>query len=71
LQLKDEAAINAVERELALFKGAQKQQSEQIIQQVKTLKALATVIAVLFALFAFGAAAYLILKRPDILHPGR
>jgi N-acetylglutamate synthase-like GNAT family acetyltransferase len=71
LQLKDEAAINAVEQELAIFMGAQKQQSDQIRQQVRTLKTLATIVAVIFALIAFGAAFYLILKRPDILHPNR
>lgn len=71
LQLKDEAAINAVEQELTLFKQAQKQQSTRILQQVRTLKMLATLIAVLFALFAFGAAFYLVMKRPEILHLGR
>jgi N-acetylglutamate synthase-like GNAT family acetyltransferase len=71
LQLKNEAAINAVEQELTLFKQAQKQQSTRILEQVRTLKMLATIIAVLFALFAFGAAFYLVMKRPEILHLGR
>jgi N-acetylglutamate synthase-like GNAT family acetyltransferase len=71
LQLKDEAAINAVEQELAMFRGAQKLQSEQMMQQVKTLKTLATVVAVIFAIIAFVAAFYVLLKRPDLLHPNR
>jgi N-acetylglutamate synthase-like GNAT family acetyltransferase len=71
LQLKDEAAINAVEREMAMFMGAQKQQSEQMMQQVRTLKTLATFVAIIFAILAFGAAFYLLLKRPDLLHPNR
>jgi len=71
LQLKDEAAINAVERELAMFMGAQKQQSERMMQQVRTLKTLATFIAIIFAIFAFGAAFYILMKRPDLLHPNR
>jgi N-acetylglutamate synthase-like GNAT family acetyltransferase len=71
LQLKNEAAINAVEQELAMFMSAQKQQSERISQQARSLKTLATIIAVIFALFAFGAAFYLLLKRPELLHPGR
>jgi len=70
-QLKNEAAIDAVEKELAVFMGAQKQNSERIIQQVKTLKVLATFIAIIFAIIAFAAAFYLVMKRPDILHPGR
>jgi hypothetical protein len=32
---------------------------------------LATIIAVIIALFAFGAAFYLAIKRPELLHPGR
>jgi N-acetylglutamate synthase-like GNAT family acetyltransferase len=71
LQLKNEAAINAVEQELTMFMSAQKQQSERVFQQVRTLKTLATIIAVIFALFAFGAAFYLLLKRPEMLHLGR
>jgi hypothetical protein len=71
LQLKDEVAINAVEQELAMFMSAQKQQSDQIKLQVRTLKTLATIVAVIFAIIAFGAAFYLVLKRPDILHPSR
>jgi hypothetical protein len=71
LQLKDEAAINAVEKELAMFMSAQKKHSERTMQQLSTLKTLALIVAVLFAIFAFGAAFYLLLKRPDLLHPGR
>jgi hypothetical protein len=71
LQLKNEAVINAVEQELAMFRGAQKQQSERVLQQVRTLKTLATIVAVIFALLAFAAALYLVLKRPDLLHPNR
>ena len=71
LQLKDEAVINAVEKELAMYMTAQKQHSKRTLEQIRTLKKLATVIAVIFALFAFGAVFYIILKRPDLLHPGR
>lgn len=69
LQLKNEAAINAVEQELAMFMSAQKQQSARISQQVRTFKALAAFIAILLAILAFGAAFYLLVKRPDLLHP--
>jgi N-acetylglutamate synthase-like GNAT family acetyltransferase len=71
LQLKNEAAFNTVETELAMFMSAQKQQSDRILGQVRTLKTLATIIAVIIALFAFGAAFYLLFKRPELLHPTR
>ena len=71
LQLKNEAVINAAEQELAMFMSAQKQNMDRTLQQVRTMKMLATIVAILFALLAFGAAFYLVIKRPDLLHPGR
>jgi len=71
LQLKNEAVINAVEQELAMFMSAQKQQSARISQQVRTFKTLATFIAILLAILAFGAAFYLLVKKPELLHPGQ
>ena len=71
LQLKNEAAINAVEKELAMFMSAQKQQSDRTMEQMRTLKNLATILAVIFAIFAFGAAIFLLLKRAEYLHPVR
>src|SRR5690348_12741443 len=70
LQLKDEVAIGAVEKELAMFMSAQKRHSERTMEQLRVLKALALVVAIIFAMIAFGAAFYLLLKRPDLLHPG-
>ena len=71
LQLKNEAAINAVEQELAMFMSAQKRHSERTLEQIRTMKKLATILAVIFALFAFGALFFFLIKRPDLLHPGR
>jgi len=71
LQLKDESAISAVEQELAMYMSAQKQQTERLTQRVRTLKTLATLLAVILTIFVIGAMAYLLLKRPEILHPGR
>jgi hypothetical protein len=71
LQLKDEVAIGAVEKELAMFMAAQKKHSERTMDQLRTLKTLALVVAIVFAIIAFGAAFYLLMKRPDLLHPGR
>jgi len=70
-QLKDEVAINAVEKEMAMFMNAQRQQSERTMGQLRVLKTLALFIAILFAIIAFGAAGYLILKRPELLHLNR
>jgi hypothetical protein len=68
LQLKNEAAINAVEKELAMFMSTQKRQSERTLEQMRTLKTLATILAILFAIGAFGAAIYHMMKRAEYLH---
>jgi len=71
LQLKDEAAIASVEKELAMFMESEKQHSARVSQHAKLIKTLATLLALILAIFVFGAIAYMILKRPEILHPGR
>jgi len=70
LQLKNEEAINAVEKELALFMSTQKRQSENTLRQIRTFKTLALVVACVLILSACGAAIFLLMKRPDLLHPG-
>jgi N-acetylglutamate synthase-like GNAT family acetyltransferase len=71
LPLKDEVAIGAVEKELAMFMSAQKRHSERTMEQLRVLKTLALVVAIIFSIIAFGAAFFLLLKRPDLLHGGR
>jgi N-acetylglutamate synthase-like GNAT family acetyltransferase len=71
LQLKDEAAIASVEKELAMFMAAEKQNSARVSQQAKVVKTLAMALALVLAIFVFGTIIYMILKRPEILHPGR
>ncbi len=71
LQLKNEEAIHAVEKELTMFMTAQKRDSLRTLEQMRTAKTLATILAVILALFAFGAAFFLLMKRPELLHPGR
>lgn len=72
LQLKDEAAISAVEQELTMYMSAQKQQMLRLTQRVRTLKTLATLLAVILTIFVFGAAIYLIFRqRPEISHSDR
>jgi N-acetylglutamate synthase-like GNAT family acetyltransferase len=64
LQLKDEAAIASLEKELAMFMAAEKRHSERVFQQARTLKTVANTLAIILALFALGAAIYVLLKRP-------
>ena len=71
LQLKDEAAIASVEKELAMFMAAEKRSSDRVFQQAKVVKTLATALALLLAFFVLGAVVYMILKKPGLLHPGR
>ena len=69
LQLKDEAAIASVEKELAMFMAAEKRSSDRVFQQAKVVKTLATALALLLAVFVLGAVVYMILKKPSLLHP--
>lgn len=68
LQLKDEATIASMEKELAMFMAAEKDSSARVFQQARTMKTIANVIAILLALFALGAAIFVLIKRPEILH---
>lgn len=71
LPLKDEAAIASVEKELAMFMAAEKRSSERVFQQARTMKMLANLLAIILFLFALGAGIYLLIKKPELLHPGR
>lgn len=68
LQLKDEATIASMEKELAMFMAAEKRSSERVFQQARTIKTIANLIAIILALFALGAAIYVLMKRPELLH---
>lgn len=71
LQLKDEAAIASVEKELAMFMAAEKRNSDRVFQQARTMKMLANLLAIILFLFAMGVGIYLLMKKPELLHPGR
>lgn len=71
LQLKDEAAIASVEKELAMFMAVEKENSARVSQHAKVVNMLATALALVLAFFVFGIIIYIIFKRPEILHPGR
>jgi N-acetylglutamate synthase-like GNAT family acetyltransferase len=70
LQLKDEAAIVSLEKEMALFMETEKQHTARALGQVKAIRTLATILAIIFGVFVLVAAAYLLLKnRGSILPP--
>jgi N-acetylglutamate synthase-like GNAT family acetyltransferase len=71
LQLKDEAAIVSLEKELALFMETEKRRTEQVLGQARTIKSIATAIAVILAVCILVAAAYLLLKDRGMLAPVR
>ncbi len=61
LQLKEEiAAPEHLEKEFAVFKEAQRAESERMFQQARMLKILATVLAVLLLFFVVAAGVYLL-----------
>lgn len=68
LQLKDEATIASMEKELAMFMAAEKRSTDRVFQQARTAKTIANLIAILLFLFALGAAIFMLMKRPGLLH---
>jgi N-acetylglutamate synthase-like GNAT family acetyltransferase len=69
LQLKDEAALVSLEKEIALFMETEKQRTARAFRQVQTIKTLATWLAIVLAVFVLGAIAYVFLKNPGMLVP--
>ena len=70
-QLKDEAAILSLEKEMALLMQTEKQRTARIIKHVSTLKSVALWLAVVLGMLVLGAAIYLFLKNPGLLNPQR
>ena len=71
LQLKNEESMISMEKELAMFMEAEKQNSARIIQQARFFRIIATIVAFGFIAFVVIAAVYLIRKNPGLLTPGR
>ncbi|MFO1476206.1 MAG: hypothetical protein U1F98_06090 [Verrucomicrobiota bacterium] len=68
-QLKDESALVSLDKELALFKQAERERSAQVIRQAQLLKKVSTVLAILFAVFVIGALLYLMRRDPGMFTP--
>ena len=69
LQLKDEAALVSLEKEIAMFMETEKQRTAQTFRQVQAIKKISTWLAVVLAVFVLGAIAYIFLKNPGMLAP--
>jgi N-acetylglutamate synthase-like GNAT family acetyltransferase len=71
LRLKDEEVLISLEKELALFREAEKQNTSETIAQARKVKLIVTTIGVIIALALIAAAVYLLLthKPPGSLSP--
>jgi N-acetylglutamate synthase-like GNAT family acetyltransferase len=71
LQLKDEAAIVSLEKEMALFMETEKQHTARALGKVKAIKTIATALAIILGVFVLVAVAYLLLRGHGSLLPPR
>jgi N-acetylglutamate synthase-like GNAT family acetyltransferase len=63
LRLKDEDVMMSLDKEFALFKEAEKQNTAETLGQARKLKLVVTTIGILMALALIAAAVYLLLTR--------
>jgi N-acetylglutamate synthase-like GNAT family acetyltransferase len=64
LQLKDEETItNALDKDFAAFRSAEKRNTERTFQQARTLKTIITFIGFSIGILCFGFVAYLLIHR--------
>jgi len=71
LRLKDEDVMLSLDKELALFKEAERQSTAATLSQARKLKVIITVIGTVIALILIAAAIYMLLKRklPESVGP--
>ncbi len=69
LQLKNEEAIESLDKELAMFMEAEKQRTARAFQHARMLKFIATLLAVIFAVFVIGMIIYMARKNPGLIGP--
>jgi N-acetylglutamate synthase-like GNAT family acetyltransferase len=62
-QLKDEAALAAAEKELAIFREAEKRRTAETLGQARTMTTTVTVIAFVAAAILIGIAFFLFMRR--------
>ena len=71
LQLKDEAAMVSVEKELALFMESEKQRTAETMERVRLLKSAFLWLGVVLGVLVLGVVIYVFLKNPKMLPLGR
>jgi N-acetylglutamate synthase-like GNAT family acetyltransferase len=71
LQLKDEATLVSLEKELAMFMQTEKAQTARTLGHARTIKLVATLIALLLGIVVLGAVIYLLQKNPGLVSPKR
>jgi hypothetical protein len=71
LQLKDEAALVSIEKELALFMESEKENTRKALDQARTFRTVMMIFFSIIAIILLAGAAYLVWKNPQVLHPRR
>ena len=67
LQLKDEEAIAALDKELAQFRESEKQRTAQTLDQARTMTKTITVIVFVIGIVLIGVAVFLFMRRNPFL----
>jgi len=65
---EDLEAVMVADKEFALFMQSERQRTERAFQQARILKQIATVLAIVLLILVLGAAFWLIMKNPQLLH---
>jgi N-acetylglutamate synthase-like GNAT family acetyltransferase len=72
IKLKEDIeAVISADKEFALFMQSERQRTERALQHARALKQVATLIAVILLILVLGAAFWLVMKNPQLLHRGR
>jgi hypothetical protein len=69
LKLKEDVeAVMRADKEFALFMQSERQRTDRALQHGRVLKHIATLIAAVLLILVLGAAVWLIMKNPQLLH---
>ena len=69
IQLKDEEAIAALDKELAQFRESEKKRAAETLEQTRTMTKTFTVILFILGIILIGAAFFLFMRRNPFLPP--
>ena len=69
IQLKDEEAIAALDKELAQFRDLEKKRTAETLEQARTMTKTFTVILFILGIILIGAAFFLLMRRNPFLPP--